>query len=76
MVSLASSIMKNFVFLSRSRFAAKLICCIAFGSASSAWCLLKSIGSNLFQLIVLLNPDFNCWSSFALSWVDKVATGT
>ena len=29
----------------------------------------------LFQLIVLLKPDSNCWSNFALSWVDRVATG-
>ena len=29
----------------------------------------------LFQLIVLLNSDFNCWSNFALSWVDKSTTG-
>ena len=30
----------------------------------------------LFQLIVLLKPDFNYWSYFALSWVDKVTTTT
>ena len=30
----------------------------------------------LFQLIVLLKPDFNCWSTFVLSWVGKVTTGT
>ena len=30
----------------------------------------------LFQLIVLLKPDFNCWSNFALPWIDKVITGT
>ena len=30
----------------------------------------------LFQLIVLLKPDFNCGNNFALSWVDKVTTGT
>ena len=30
--------------------------------------------SNLFQLIVLLKPDFNCSSSFELSWVDKGTT--
>ena len=30
----------------------------------------------MFQLLVLLKPDFNCWSNFALSWVDKVTTGT
>ena len=34
------------------------------------------LDSYLFQLIVLLKPDFNCWSNFALSWVDKVTTGT
>ena len=26
----------------------------------------------LFQLIVLLKPDFSCCNGFALSWVDKV----
>ena len=30
----------------------------------------------LFQLIVLLKPDFNCSNNFALSWVDRVTTGT
>ena len=30
----------------------------------------------LFQFIALLKPDYNCSSSFALSWVDKVATET
>ena len=29
-----------------------------------------------FQLIVLLKPDFNCANNFAISWVDKVTTGT
>ena len=29
----------------------------------------------LFQLIVLLKPDFNCGYKFALSLVDKVSTG-
>ena len=29
--------------LAQSRFPVKVICCIAFGSASSACCLLKSI---------------------------------
>ena len=29
----------------------------------------------LFQLIVLLKPDSNCFNSFTLSWVDKVTTG-
>ena len=46
MVSFTSSIMKKFVvfaFSSRTRFSVKLICCIAFGSASSAFYLLKSI---------------------------------
>ena len=32
--------------------------------------------SYFFQLIVLLKPDFKCSNSFALSWVDKVTTGT
>ena len=44
MVSFASSIIKDIVvFPAQSRFPVKLICCIAFGSASSAYCLLKSI---------------------------------
>ena len=44
MVCLASSIMKNIVvFSGRCKFLVKLICCIAFGSASSASCLLKGI---------------------------------
>ena len=30
----------------------------------------------LFQLIVLLKPDFNCCNSYALFWVDKVTTET
>ena len=30
----------------------------------------------LVRLIVRLNPDFNCWNSFALSLADKVTTGT
>ena len=29
----------------------------------------------LFQLIVILKPDFNSWSSFVLSWFDKVTNG-
>ena len=40
-VSFASSIMKNVVFPGQSRFPVKLICCIAFGSTSSSYCLLK-----------------------------------
>ena len=44
MLSFASSIMKTIVvFPATSRFPVRLICCIAFGSASSACCLLKSI---------------------------------
>ena len=40
MVSFASPIMRNtVVFSARSRFPAKLICCIAFESASSPVCL-------------------------------------
>ena len=35
-----------------------------------------SFDSRLFQLIVLLKPDFNCSRRFALSWVNKVTTGT
>ena len=30
----------------------------------------------LFQLVVLLKPDYNCCNNFALSWVDKVLTWT
>ena len=29
----------------------------------------------LFQLIVLLKPNYSCLSSFTLSWVDKVTNG-
>ena len=48
MVSSASSIIKDTcVSPSRSRFTVKLICCIAFGLASSACCLLKSIAISL-----------------------------
>ena len=44
MVPFASLIMKNIVaFPSRSRFAVKMICCIDFESAWSAYCLIKSI---------------------------------
>ena len=43
-VSFASSIMKNIVLLpAQSRFQVKLICSIAFGSASSTCYLLKCI---------------------------------
>ena len=41
-VSLASSVIKNIVYWF-SGFPAKFICCIAFGSASIASYLLKSI---------------------------------
>ena len=34
------------------------------------------LDSYLFQLIVFLKPDFNCWSNFSLSLVDKVTAGT
>ena len=34
------------------------------------------LDSYLFQLIVFLKPDFNCWSNFSLSLVDKVTTRT
>ena len=48
MVSFASSTMKSIcVSPSRSRFPVKLICSIAFGSASSACYLLKSIEISL-----------------------------
>ena len=30
----------------------------------------------LFQLIVLLKPDSNCFNSFTLSWVNKVTART
>ena len=47
-VPFASSIMKNIVvFPTRSKFSEKLSCCIAFGSASRAGCLLKSIVINV-----------------------------
>ena len=47
-VSSTSSYMKKiFVSPERSRFPVKLICCIAFGSASSTFCLLKSIAISL-----------------------------
>ena len=44
MISFDSLIIKNFVvFQDRSRFPVKLICCIGFGSASSACCFLKFV---------------------------------
>ena len=43
-ISFASSVIKKVVAPSvSSKFPVKLICCIAFGSASSAFCLLESI---------------------------------
>ena len=30
----------------------------------------------LWPLIALLDPDFNCCNSFALSWVERVTAGT
>ena len=48
-ISFASSIMRKIcVFPSRSRFSVKLICCIAFGSASTFCGLLKLIENNLY----------------------------
>ena len=48
LVSFASLMMKNIVAPSaRSRFPVKLIYCIAFVSASSLCCLIKSIAINL-----------------------------
>ena len=47
-VSFAFSVMKNIVTPSAVfRFAVKIICCIAVGSASIFCCLLKSIGISL-----------------------------
>ena len=44
-VSFASSRMKKILLLfGRSKFAVKLICWIALGSTSNAYCLVKSIG--------------------------------
>ena len=37
---------------------------------------ISNLGWHLFQLIVLLQPDSNCYNSFTLSSVDTVATGT
>ena len=46
MVSFASSTMKSItVYPDRSKFPVKLICRIAFESAASACCLLKSIAA-------------------------------
>ena len=43
-LSVGSSVRKSIsLFPPRSRFPVKLICCIAFGSASRARCLVKSI---------------------------------
>ena len=47
------SMKNNAVFPTRSRFSSKLNCCIAFGSASRAWCLLKSIAISLHFFLML-----------------------
>ena len=54
MASFVSSIMKNIVACC-SRFLVKLICCISFGPASSAYCLLKSISIILQYHFTLRN---------------------
>ena len=54
MVSFGSSRIKHiviFAFSSEDRFPVKLICCIAYGSALSACCLLKSIAIILWYLL-------------------------
>ena len=49
---------------------------------SSKWFKLAFCANNsgfaryLFQLDVLLKPDFNHGNNSAVSWVDKVTTGT
>ena len=43
-----------------------------FGSCSNN----SGFARFLFQWILLLKLDFNCGNNFALSWVDKVTTGT
>ena len=54
MFSFTSSIMKNLTQLfAPLRFPVKLICCVAFGSASIACCLLKSIGIMFYDIIVI-----------------------
>ena len=60
-VSFASSIIKNIVALF-SRFPVKLICCIAFRSASNFCCLLKSIE---LAYNVLWNKDYNTSNNFS-----------
>ena len=40
------------------------------------YCSSSGFGKYLFQLIVLLKPDFNYGNNFALSCNDKVTTGT
>ena len=42
---------KNVAPVGRSRFPVKLICCIAFGSASGACYLLKSIATILLEFL-------------------------
>ena len=45
---------------------------------SSYWLQFCFVNFNihLLELTVCLNPDFNCYNSFVLSWVDRVTTGT
>ena len=55
MVYFASSIIKSVIvyLASLSRFPMKLICYIAFGSLSSACCLLKSISIILKYILII-----------------------
>ena len=54
-VSFTSSIIKKTVAASaRLRFPAELVICIAFRSASSACCILKSIATNFIVFIEII----------------------
>ena len=54
-VPFTSSRIRNIIEISaRSRFTVKIICGNAFGSTSSACCLLKSIITNLFRQVEML----------------------
>ena len=57
-ISFASSIMKN-IDVSFSIFPVKLICCIAFGSASSFCCLLESIAINAINACNVPGNSYN-----------------
>ena len=87
MVSFASSIMKNVnLLLFPLRFPVRLICCIVFGSESSAFCLLKSITIMLFEIkslannpcVIIFLTSFNfrmfsyAFISFLIGWSKKV----